>query len=122
MDPPDAGPLKEYSGKIHFIKNAIHELLGHGSGKLLCETAPGVFDFDRERPPTNPLTGAPIETWYRPGQGFQGVFNDLANSTEECRATLVSYLLPVERDILRLFGYDGEDVTADRWFTRSPCR
>ena len=32
------------------------------------------------------------------------------------RATLVSYFLPVEKEILRLFGYDGEDMTADRVF------
>ena len=114
VNPSEAGPLKEYSGTIHFIKNAIHELLGHGTGKLLREVAPGTFNFDPDSPPTNPLTGAPVETWYKPGQGFQGVFNDLANSIEECRATLVSYFLPDERNILSLFGYDEEDTMADR--------
>ncbi|KAG9250319.1 dipeptidyl peptidase III [Emericellopsis atlantica] len=113
VDPSEAGMLKTYSGTVHFIKNAIHELLGHGTGKLLSETAPGVFNFDRDNPPTNPLTDAPVETWYKFGQAWQGVFNDLANSIEECRATLVSYFLPAEREVLSVFGLDDEDTVAD---------
>jgi len=57
-------------------------VLGHGCGKLLQETAPGVFNFDKEKPPVSPLTDAPITTWYKPGQTWGSVFGSLAGSYE----------------------------------------
>lgn len=51
-----------------FIGTAIHELIGHGTGKLLTETASGKFNFDHNNPPISPVTGKPIQTWYRPGE------------------------------------------------------
>lgn len=81
---------------------------------MLSELSPGDYNFDPKDPPTNPLTGRAIEKWYRPGQTWKPVFADLANTVEECRATLVSYYLPDEKDILALFGYDDKDAAADR--------
>ncbi|KAI9842894.1 MAG: hypothetical protein M1837_006726 [Sclerophora amabilis] len=93
---------------------AIHELLGHGTGKLLTETSPGTYNFDREHLPTNPLTGQAIETWYQPGQTWTGVFEKLATTVEECRAMLVSYYLADSKEILSTFGYDDSSaITAD---------
>ena len=57
---------------------------GHGCGKLLQETAPGTFNFDKESPPFSPLTGAPITTWYKPGQTWGSVFGGLAGAYEVC--------------------------------------
>lgn len=65
---------------IRFIVTAIHELLGHSTGKLLTETTPGTYNFDRENLPTNPLRGKAIETWYQPGQTWTSVFEKLATS------------------------------------------
>lgn len=99
---------------IRFIVTAIHELLGHGTGKLLTETTPGKYNFDRENLPTNPLTGKVIETWYQPGQTWTGVFGKLATSVEECRAMLVSYYLADSKEVLSMFGYnDTSTITAD---------
>lgn len=54
-----------------------HELLGHGCGKLLQETSPGVYNFDIKTPPANPITGKPVAKWYRPGETWGTVFGGL---------------------------------------------
>lgn len=45
------------------IKVGLHELLGHGCGKLLQETEPGKYNFDVNNPPISPVTGQRISTW-----------------------------------------------------------
>lgn len=53
---------------LRFITTSIHELLGHGNGKLLAETAPDVFNFDPVTLPINTLIGMPVISWYKHGQ------------------------------------------------------
>jgi dipeptidyl-peptidase III len=97
-----------------FIGTAIHELIGHGTGKLLTETAPGKFNFDHKDPPISPVTGKHIQTWYRPGETWVSVFGKLAPTVEECRAFLVASYLVDNKGILSLFGYDQKSTpTAD---------
>jgi dipeptidyl-peptidase III len=55
---------------------------GHGCGKLLQETAPGEFNFDKENPPKSPLTNAPIKTWYKVGETWGSLFGGLAGAYE----------------------------------------
>ncbi|KAK0609960.1 peptidase family M49-domain-containing protein [Bombardia bombarda] len=110
VHPSEAQTLKDHGGIVYSIKNAIHELLGHGSGRMLRESRPGVFNFDKDKPPTNPLTGKPIQTWYKGADTWITVFEDLANTMEECRATVVSYYLPDEKEILELFGFHDSDA------------
>lgn len=114
IHPTDLKGFRGCNHIIRFVVTAIHELLGHGSGKLLSETSPGEYNFDRHDPPMSPLTNAPIRTWYLPGQTWTGVFGKLATSVEECRAMLVSYYLADDKDILTVFGYDDStDLSAD---------
>ncbi|RMZ89333.1 hypothetical protein DV736_g3435, partial [Chaetothyriales sp. CBS 134916] len=90
------------------VQVGIHELLGHGTGKLLQETSPGTYNFDIESPPISPVTKKPITTWYKPGQTWSSVFGAIAASYEECRAECVAMALSCEFDILKLFGFgDG---------------
>ncbi|KAI0545209.1 dipeptidyl peptidase III [Xylaria curta] len=110
----DVGRYRECTHIIRFITTTIHEVLGHGSGKLLSEISPGHYNFDVENPPISPLTGQSIETWYRPGQTWTSVFGTIATSVEECRAMLVPLYLIDNAELLSIFGYDDKtDITAD---------
>lgn len=91
----------------------MHELLGHGTSKLLTEYEDGSYDFDIANPPISPLTGRPITTWYRPGQGWTGVFEDLATSLDECRTECVGAYLMDNEKLLRMFGFDEAKMTAE---------
>lgn len=114
VHPSDAKGFSGCNHIIRFIETAVHELLGHGTGKLLTETTPGMFNFDRENLPISPLTGKAIETWYQPGQTWTSVFGKLATSVEECRAMLVSCYLGDDKEMLSMFGYDDKStITAD---------
>jgi dipeptidyl-peptidase-3 len=120
--PSDWNGLKISFHLIRFAMNAIHELLGHGTGKLLRETSPGKFNFDQNNPPTNPLTGEPVDHWYRPGETWPGLGGKLANTMEEFRADLVSFFLADNRDLLATFGYDdSSSPSADESMSPSDC-
>ena len=92
------------------VQVGIHELLGHGTGKLLQETAPGEYNFDIKNPPINPVTNKPVSTWYKPGQTWSSVFGSIASSYEECRAECVAMALGCDFGILKIFGFgDGKE-------------
>ena len=92
------------------VQVGIHELLGHGCGKLLQETEPGVFNFDVKNPPVSPLTGEKVRTWYKPGQTWGSVFGATAGSYEECRAEAVAMALSCDFEILNIFGFGNGEV------------
>jgi len=88
----------------------LHELLGHGCGKLLQETKPGEYNFDIKNPPTNPLTNEAVKTWYKPGQTWGSAFGAIAASYEECRAECVAMALSCDFSVLKIFGFgDGSE-------------
>jgi dipeptidyl-peptidase III len=64
------------------VQVGLHELTGHGCGKLLQETSTGVYNFDHENPPVSPVTKKPVTTWYKPGQTWGSVFGGLAGAYE----------------------------------------
>nr|POE54251.1 isoform 2 of dipeptidyl peptidase 3 [Quercus suber] len=80
LDPPEVEIHKRSAHIVRFLTTAIHELLGHGTSKLLSETSPGEYNFNQHEPPTNPLTGEPILTYYLPGQTWGSVFGKLADA------------------------------------------
>ncbi|KAI5466389.1 peptidase family M49-domain-containing protein [Mariannaea sp. PMI_226] len=92
------------------VQVGLHELTGHGCGKLLQETSPGTFNFDKENPPVSPVDNKPIATWYKPGQTWGSVFGSIAASYEECRAELVAMHLSCEFPVLKIFGF-GDGTT-----------
>jgi len=103
----DLATYQKYRDPAFEVQVGLHELLGHGCGKLLQETSPGKFNFDNDSPPISPLTGQPIKTWYAPGQTWGSVFGPMAASYEECRAECVAMALSCEMPILELFGFEG---------------
>ncbi|KAL4779313.1 peptidase family M49-domain-containing protein [Aspergillus varians] len=97
--------FKQHRSHAYYIWVVLHEMLGHGTGRFLAETTPGNFNFDPNNPPVNPITGDPVKTWYKPGQTWTGVFEDISTTVDECRAELVGACLLDDPKILALFGY-----------------
>lgn len=87
------------------VQVGIHELLGHGSGKLLSELDDGTFNFDREHPPLG-LDGKPVSTYYKKGETWGSKFGQLAGAFEECRAEVIAMYLLTNRELLKIFGFE----------------
>lgn len=100
----DLEVYKKYRDLAFEVQVGLHELLGHGCGKLLQETSPGVFNFDVAHPPLNPCTNKPVDKWYKPGQTWGSVFSAIGSSYEECRAECVAMLLCCDFGVLSIFG------------------
>jgi len=85
--------LPKYSKESMDLKVALHELLGHGSGRLLVQNVEsGEFNFDKENL-INPVTNEKINSWYMSNETWQGKFNKLHSAYEECRADTVALYL-----------------------------
>lgn len=109
----DSKLLSLWESKSFEIQVGLHELLGHGSGKIF--TSPQSF--------VSPIDGKPCG-YYKPGQTYTAVFQSLANQMEECRAESCALYLSVQPEILDIFGYHGctletvSDVTYTAWLVR----
>ncbi|XP_042296673.1 dipeptidyl peptidase 3 [Sceloporus undulatus] len=107
----------KWKGPSFEVQVGLHELLGHGSGKLFVQDDSGAFNFDREAV-TNPETGEQIRSWYRGGETWDSKFSSVASSYEECRAECVGLYLCLNKEVLGIFeldGEDAEDVTYINW-------
>ncbi|KAF8338075.1 aflatoxin-detoxifizyme, partial [Cantharellus anzutake] len=103
IHPDDLELYKAWDTRSFELQVANHELLGHGSGKLFTENADGKLNFDPKT--INPLTGKPVDSWYKPGQTPGSVLGTCSSSLEECRAEAVAMYLVGNRDILKIFDY-----------------
>ncbi|KAK7203177.1 dipeptidyl peptidase III [Myxozyma melibiosi] len=101
----DAELYEKLRGPAFELQVGLHELLGHGSGKLLSETEAGKFNFDVSKPPVSPIDGKPVTTYYKPGQTWGSVFGTTAGAYEECRAECVAMYLCPEPALLEIFGH-----------------
>eukprot|EP00002_Diphylleia_rotans_P008898 TRINITY_DN1888_c0_g1_i1.p1 TRINITY_DN1888_c0_g1~~TRINITY_DN1888_c0_g1_i1.p1 ORF type:complete len:683 (+),score=161.34 TRINITY_DN1888_c0_g1_i1:1234-3282(+) len=112
----DQRRFKDLFAEAYEIQVAGHELLGHGSGKVLRELPDGSFNFDRAA--VNPLNNEVISGWYKPGETYDSVFEDMSSSMEECRAECCGLLLSVNSDMLKIFGLSGEtdnEISYTNW-------
>ncbi|KAH8695781.1 dipeptidyl peptidase III [Phaeosphaeriaceae sp. PMI808] len=102
VDAPELESYKRCTHIVRFLTTAIHELIGHGTGKLFT------------KPPISPLGGKAIGSHYLPGQTWNTVFGKLSGTVEECRAILVSEYLMDNEELLSIFGYNKTStITAD---------
>lgn len=112
--------VPKYSKESLDLKVALHELLGHGSGKLFVkDVETGEFNFDIEKV-INPVTNKKIETYYMSNETWMSKFKKLHSAYEECRAdTVAMYLSHFKEPYEILFeGRDSEydDIQYVMWY------
>ncbi|KAF3069082.1 putative dipeptidyl peptidase 3 [Daldinia childiae] len=110
IDDSEVEVFRKHKYPAYYWWVVLHELLGHGTGKMMIEEPTNKFNFDFNNPPINPLDGKPIRTWYKPGQTWTGQFGDLATTLDECRAELVGAYLMDDPELLALFGFTDEST------------
>lgn len=87
------------------IAVALHELLGHGSGKLLTHNiTTGEYNFDVNA--VNPATGAQIDSWYNSDETWSSKFGEISSAYEECRAETVAVYLSCFPEPYEIFRVD----------------
>jgi len=110
--------LEKYRVKSFEVQVGLHELLGHGSGKLLKREANGEMNFAQGL--INPLDGQAVSKFYEKGETYDSKFTSLGSSYEECRAECVGLYLSVDDDVLNIFNIDPQekqDVIYTNWFS-----
>lgn len=109
----DQDLFKKWRDDSFEVQVGLHELLGHGSGKLLQETEPGKFNFDK--------LNTDIKSYYKPNETWAGVFGANSGSYEECRAELVALYLILKdpTQVLPIFGIESEKDQEDVMYIAS---
>ncbi len=105
--PEDYELILKFGGISDVLLTAGHELLGHGSGKLLRKDKEGNFNFNPEL--INPLTGKKVETYYKDNETQEMIFGGFGRSFEECRADVLGTYLIFNPDFCKIFGVDPKD-------------
>lgn len=114
LSPEDEVLFKKYAAPAFQVQVGLHELLGHGSGKLLEENDAGAFNFDRQQLclpnfETGESSNEAVKTWYKPGETWESKFPAIGSSYEECRAESVGIYLCTDREGLSIFGHETEE-------------
>lgn len=87
----DVDLMVKYYKPSLFVIVALHELLGHGTGKLFCRDKEGKYNFDYEM--VHPITGKEITTFYNINETWHSKFGEISSGYEECRADGVALYL-----------------------------
>ncbi|GFU18704.1 dipeptidyl peptidase 3 [Nephila pilipes] len=105
----DQDMILQYVNFAFEVNVGLHELLGHGSGKLFKKEKDGSLNFDVQNV-LNFETNKLVTSWYEDGETYDSVFGSVGSSYEECRAECVALYLADVPEILKIFGYEGAEA------------
>jgi dipeptidyl-peptidase-3 len=110
LNTSDTELFKKHMKDAWAIHVAGHELLGHGSGKLI---------YSLDKTIINPLTSKPIETCYKDGETYASVFGSMGNSFEECKAECVGLISSTWPKMYEIFECEEsfEDIMYVNWLS-----
>lgn len=92
LNEEDTNLMCKYAKESLTLIVALHELLGHGTGKLLTKNVEtGEMNFPADL--INPYTNEPITTFYLSTETWSQKFGKLHSGYEECRADSVALFL-----------------------------
>lgn len=116
MHQKDIDLMVKYSKESLTLIVALHELLGHGTGKLFTKDAEtGQLNFDNQKV-MNPFTGKPIETYYLSTETWSQKFGKLHSGYEECRADSVALHLIHFDEPFEIFMKDRKEEWDDIYY------
>ena len=112
MKEEDIHLLCKYSKESLTLIVALHELLGHGTGKLFTKNVEtGELNFPADL--KNPFTGEEIKTYYLSTETWSQKFGKLHSGYEECRADTVALYLMHYDEPFEIFVGDRKDEWDD---------
>ena len=108
--PHDQDFFKKLKGDAFEVQVGIHELLGHGSGKLYHKGTKDADDLVHKLKFVHPVTGEPVTgPFYSEGATWGSTFGKISPTYEECRAECTGLFLCLEPDVLSVFGVTATD-------------
>jgi len=112
----DQALFKKLKGEAFEVQVGIHELLGHGSGRLFnagTDAAKAALSYPHPLKDLMPGCDAITGPFYAEGTTWDSTFGRLASSYEECRAEACGLYLCLEPSVLDVFGHsDAAAVVA----------
>lgn len=99
--------FKKLKAEAFEVQVGIHELLGHGSGKLFHQGTPDAETLIGTPHPLDDSSGTKKVTgpFYATGATWDTTFGKIASTYEECRAECSGLHLCNEPDVLTVFGH-----------------
>ncbi|EGR29751.1 hypothetical protein IMG5_149350 [Ichthyophthirius multifiliis] len=115
----NANLMCKYYKPSLFLIVALHELLGHGTGKLLQKDKDGKLNFDKNL--KNPFTNENINTLYDVNETWHSKFGEISSGYEECKADSVALYLSCFQECLDILipefsKEEQQDIVYIAWY------
>ena len=111
----DLPRIEKVATRCQELNVALHELIGHGSGKLFMEKENGSLNFDPATTP-NMLNPNDKVTWYKHNETWNTKFGQVSTSFEECRADVSALYLGYLPEAYTLFDISSEEINDVMWY------
>jgi dipeptidyl-peptidase-3 len=101
--------IEEFGEQAYTLHVALHELIGHGSGKLFFEDENGKLNYDPNTT-LKLLSEDKVESHYKHGETWNQKFGEISCSYEECRADVCGIFLGFEPKAYEIFGFTEDNI------------